>query len=54
MRAPDDHGTYEDIVTFALNVHDDRLQTYELLEAWNEGNLEEWPEYYEWLEKQGH
>jgi hypothetical protein len=44
-----DHGTYEDAVRFALDVHDDRLGTYQFLKAWNEGDLLYYPEYYEWL-----
>jgi len=46
----DDHGSYEDAVNFALNVHDDRLQTYEFLSAWSHGDLDEWPEYSAWLD----
>lgn len=51
-RAPCDHGTHAQALEFALNVHDDTLQTYEFLKAWREGALDEWPEYYEWLERQ--
>lgn len=47
-----DHGTHEQAVKFALEVHDDTLQTYEFLQAWSHGNLDEWPEFYEWLDAQ--
>lgn len=47
-----EHGTYEDAVNFALFKHNDQLQTYEFLKAWNEGDLDEWPEYYVWLDAQ--
>jgi hypothetical protein len=50
-RAPGDHGTHEEIVTFALDVHDDQMQTYELLHGWSHGSLDDWPEYYEWLDR---
>lgn len=48
-RKLDHHGDYEDAVRFALDVHDDKLQTYEFLNAWDHGDIDEWPEYYEWL-----
>jgi len=51
-RDPSYHGTHEHAVRFALEVHDDTLQTYEFLKAWSEGNLDEWPEFYEWLDQQ--
>lgn len=51
-RAPGDHGTAEQAIEFALNIHDDTLQTYEFLRGWHDGDLSEWPEYYEWLNKQ--
>lgn len=51
-RDPSYHGTHEHAVRFALEVHDDTLQTYEFLKAWSEGNLDEWPEFYEWLDTQ--
>ncbi len=47
-----DHGTHEQAIEFALYVHNDTLQTYEFLKAWSEGSLEEWPEFYEWLDSQ--
>lgn len=49
LRAAGDHGTHEDALAFALDAHDDTLQTYEFLLAWREGALDEWPEFYEWL-----
>lgn len=51
-RSPDFHGTHAQAMEFALNVHDDTLQTYEFLKAWREGDLGEWPEFYEWLDQQ--
>lgn len=45
------HGAHEQALNFALNVHDDKLQTYEFLKAWNEGALDEWPEFYTWLDE---
>lgn len=50
-RAPDDHGTHAEALLFALDVHEDTLQTHEFLQAWSHGSLEEWPEFYEWLDK---
>lgn len=50
MVARSDHGTHEDAVRFALEVHDDTLQTWEFLNAWSRGDLGEWPEFYEWLD----
>lgn len=44
-----DHGTYKDVVDFALLANDDRLETWEFLNAWNHGDLGEWPEFYTWL-----
>jgi hypothetical protein len=48
-RSPSYHGEYSDAVEFALYHNDDISQTYEFLKAWNEGALDEWPEFYEWL-----
>lgn len=50
VRSDHDHGSYEDAVRFALDVHDDHLQTWEFLNAWNHGDLDEWPEFYAWLD----
>ena len=44
-----DHGTAEQAIAFALDAHSDTLQTYEFLEAWRDGDLDEWPEFYPWL-----
>jgi hypothetical protein len=46
-----DHGTASNAIEFALHHHDDTLQTYEFLAAWQRGDLSEWPEYHEWLNK---
>lgn len=47
-----DHGSGEEAIEWLLNHGsvDDRLQAFEFLSAWDEGNLDEWPEYYEWLD----
>ena len=47
-------GTPEHAIRFALEVHDDTLQTYEFLKAWSEGDLVEWPEFIEWLKNSSH
>lgn len=48
-----DHGTSQQAIDFALDVHDDTLETYEFLNAWRDGGAwEEWPEFYVWLAEQ--
>lgn len=46
-----DHSTAQQAIDFALDAHDDTLETYEFLKAWREGDLDEWPEFYAWLAK---
>ena len=47
-RRTGDHGTHEQALTFALDHADEPV---EFLRAWREGSADEWPEYYEWLER---
>lgn len=46
-----DHGTSLQAITFALDV-DTSGEALTFLRSWREGDLEEWPEFYEWLEAQ--
>lgn len=48
-----DHGTAEQAIEFALLYYDrDMLgQEREFLKAWQDGSLDEWPLFYEWLAK---
>lgn len=43
-----DHGVALDAINYALD-HADEPATF--LRAWLECSLEEWPEYYAWLDK---
>lgn len=46
-----DHGTALQAIDWALN-HMPSRDNYELdvfLRSWMEGDLDEWPEFYEWL-----
>lgn len=43
-----DHGTALQAVNFALD-HEDSGDTNTFLRCWREGDLAEWPEFYEWL-----
>jgi len=45
-----EHGDYADAIEFALHHNDDICQTYEFLKAWSEGALDEWPDFYIWLD----
>lgn len=46
-----DHGTANDAVEFILNSPQIMApdEGTEFLRAWREGDLDEWPEFYEWL-----
>jgi hypothetical protein len=50
-RQPWDHGTADQAIEFAL-MHKSAAWTLEreFLAAWREGDLDEWPEYYDWLD----
>jgi hypothetical protein len=48
-RPAGDHGTGIQAIEFALEI-DDHYDMRYFLQGWNEGSLDEWPEYYEWLE----
>jgi hypothetical protein len=45
-----DHGTAEQAIRYALDHAGNECQ--EFLQAWNEGALDEWPEFYPWLAAQ--
>lgn len=45
-----DHGKGEDAIKYALNLAD-HWEMRDFLEGWQMGDLEEWPDYYEWLKK---
>jgi hypothetical protein len=50
-RAPGDHGTAQDAIDFILD-NEGRIAPGEetvFLRGWNEGALDEWPEFYDWL-----
>ena len=44
------HGTAQDAITFALDELDDTWDRLEFLRHWREGALDEWPEFYPWLD----
>ena len=46
-----DHGTADDAIEFLLDVRQVAGEETEFLKAWREGDLREWPEYYEWLNR---
>lgn len=45
------HGTGEDAITFALDELDDTWDRLEFLRHWRDGVLDEWPEFYPWLDE---
>lgn len=45
-----DHGSAENAIRYALDHAGNECQ--EFLQAWSEGALDEWPEFYPWLAKQ--
>lgn len=47
-----DHGTHAQAIEFLLYHRQAPGEEYEFLKAWNEGDLDEWPEFYEWLDTQ--
>lgn len=47
-----DHGTADQAIDWLLDHADPFDDNSEFLKCWREGNLDEWPEYYEWLNKQ--
>lgn len=52
-RPPGDYGTADQAVTWALDVSQaGDCWTSDFLSAWHEGNLEDWPEFLEWLDAQ--
>lgn len=45
-----DHGTHADALDYINSAIDCAPgEETEFLKAWSDGDLEEWPEYYEWL-----
>lgn len=46
-----DHGTAMDAINFALDTSQG-LECEDFLRAWREGDLAEWPDFYEWLAAQ--
>ena len=51
-REPWDHGTAQQAIDFLLENSQAPGEEAEFLKAWNEGALEEWPEFYDWLDNQ--
>lgn len=47
-----DHGTALQAMQFATESYSAMSQEREFLKGWMEGNLDEWPEFYEWLKKE--
>lgn len=47
-----DHGTALEALTYALDIVRDTFDSYDFLLAWRYGDLQEWPEYYIWLNNQ--
>lgn len=48
-RAIGDHGTALQAIQYATESYDAMSQEREFLKAWLEGDLDEWPKYYDWL-----
>lgn len=48
-----DHGTGTDAIEFALSSDSAPGEGEDFLRAWQYGDLDEWPEFYQWLEKNG-
>lgn len=50
-RALSDHGTAQQAIDWVLD-HDrsNGLEAETFLRCWREGRLDEWPEFYEWLD----
>lgn len=49
-RAPGDHGSYAHAVDYAIDVVGDS-EGMVFLRAWREGALDEWPEFYAWIDR---
>ena len=52
---PGDHGTALQAIEFVLDLANHRIvagQEREFFNAWVQGDLDDWPEFYQWLEKQ--
>ncbi|HLP67796.1 MAG TPA: hypothetical protein VK181_09780 [Rhizobium sp.] len=45
-----DHGTAEQAIEYALDHAGGETDTF--LRAWQQGALDEWPEFYTWLKEQ--
>jgi hypothetical protein len=53
LKARVDHGTANDAIEYALAGNNAAwTQETVFLTAWQEGDLEQWPEFYEWLDAQ--
>jgi hypothetical protein len=50
MRGLSDHGTAADALEFAFHEIADGDEAWAFLKSWRFGELDEWPEYYAWLE----
>lgn len=52
-RALHDHGTAQDAIDYALDalVFDDAHDRLAFLACWQNGALDEWPEFYPWLDR---
>lgn len=45
------HGTGEQAIHWVIHINCEG-QEREFLDAWEQGDLEAWPEFYRWLDKQ--
>lgn len=48
-----DHGSGTDAIEFALERIEDHYDRQDFLTAWLHGDLFEYPDFYEWLRKEG-
>lgn len=49
-----DHGTAEQVIDYILQPRVDLgCPAEDFLKCWREGDLDEWPEFYDWLAQQG-
>jgi len=47
-----DRGTANDAIEWACD-HETGFEAQVFLNAWRQGHLDEWPEFYDWLKKEG-
>lgn len=46
-----DHGTAQDAIDFLMAELDNTLDRGDFIEDWTHGDLDAWPEFYDWLNR---